>query len=202
MTESEITRLGVRIQAYRKMRRMTVRGLAADAQASPSFISQLERGQTSASIGMLRRISVALGITVADLFNDDDEVGHRVLRRSERPELPMRPGTRKYLISQRPLQNLEMYAGEFDPGASTGDEPFTHGDSQEILLVVRGEVTLRLGLDDAETGHRLGPGDSVEYRTSVPHRVINDGPETAEVIWVVSPPTPSTRTPLPPLPRG
>ncbi|YCK42699.1 hypothetical protein ACNF49_20870 [Actinomadura sp. ATCC 39365] len=31
----------------------------------------------------------------------------------------------------------------------------------------------------------------MEYRTSVPHRVVNDGDETAEVLWVISPPTPS-----------
>ncbi|MFI6595753.1 helix-turn-helix domain-containing protein [Nonomuraea sp. NPDC050536] len=187
MTESETARLGARIRAYRTMRRMTVRGLAGEAQASPSFISQLERGQTSASIGMLRRIAGALGLTVADLFNEEDEVGHRVVKRSERPELHTAPGTRKFLISQRPLQDLEVYAGEFDPGASTGAEPYTHGDSQEIFLVVSGQVTLWL----SDASHVLTPGDSVEYRTSVPHRVVNDGDETAEVLWIIAPPTPA-----------
>lgn len=190
MTEAETARLGARIRAYRTMRHMTVRGLAGHAEASASFISQLERGQTSASIGMLRRIAGALGITVADLFNDKDEVDHRVVRRAERPELHTGPGTRKYLISQRPLQNLEVYAGEFDPGASTGEEPYTHGDSQEIFLVLRGQITLWLGPAGSAAAHALAPGDSVEYRTSVPHRVVNDGAETAEVMWVISPPTP------------
>ncbi|MFF0860944.1 helix-turn-helix domain-containing protein [Nonomuraea sp. NPDC003560] len=186
-----MTDLGTRIRVYRGMRGMTVRALAGEAKASPSFISQLERGQTSASIGMLRRISSALGITVADLFNEDDEPAHRVVRRAERPELATAPGTRKFLISQRPLRTVEMYAGEFDPGASTGDEPYTHGDSQEIFLVLRGSLTLWLGPAGSAAAHPLGPGDSVEYRTSVPHRVVNDGDEAAEVLWVISPPTPS-----------
>ncbi|GGO80585.1 helix-turn-helix domain-containing protein [Nonomuraea cavernae] len=190
MTESETVRLGARIRAYRTMRRLTVRGLAGLAGASPSFVSQLERGRTSASVGMLRRISGALGITVADLFNEDDGAGHRVVRRLERPELPAGPGTRKYLISQRPLQNLEVYAGEFEPGASTGGEPYSHGDSQEILLVLRGRVTVWLGPPAEAVANTLAPGDSVEYRTSIPHRVVNDGDGTAEVLWVVSPPTP------------
>ncbi|NUW46581.1 helix-turn-helix domain-containing protein [Nonomuraea rhodomycinica] len=192
MSESETARLGARVRAYRTMRRMTVRGLAAEAGASASFISQLERGQAGASVGMLRRIALALGVTVADLFSEDDEVGHRVVPRSGRPELPAGPGARKYLISQRPLRNLEMYAGEFDPGASTGAEPYTHGDAQEILLVIRGEVTLWLGPPGEAARHVLGPGDSVEYRTSLPHRVANEGERTAEVLWVVSPPTPAT----------
>ncbi|MGV9307033.1 helix-turn-helix domain-containing protein [Nonomuraea sp. NPDC003727] len=179
--------LGDRIRAYRLMRQMTVRGLAAQAQASASFISQLERGQTSASVGMLRRVAVALGITVADLFSEDEVDGHRIVRRSERPELHAGRGSRKYLISQRPLQNLEVYSGEFDPGASTGEEQYTHGDSQEILLVLRGTVTVHLG--DRELSP-MGPGDSVEYRTSIPHRVVNDGDEEAEVLWIIGPPTP------------
>ncbi|WP_327590878.1 cupin domain-containing protein [Nonomuraea sp. NBC_00507] len=191
MTESENTRLGARIRAYRAMRRMTVRALAAQAKASASFISQLERGQTSASIGMLRRIASALGITVADLFSEEDEVGHRVVRRAERPELMTAPGTRKFLISQRPLQNLEMYAGEFEPGSSTGADPYTHGDSQEVLLVLRGRITLWLGPADAAAPHVLEPGDSIEYRTSIPHRIVNEGDEAAEILWVVSPPTTS-----------
>ncbi|WP_113703749.1 helix-turn-helix domain-containing protein [Nonomuraea lactucae] len=191
MAASETAHLGARIRAYRTMRQMTVRALAGEAQASPSFISQLERGQTSASVGMLRRIAQALGLTVAELFSEDDEVGHRVVRRAERPALPTGPGARKYLISQRPLQNVEMYAGEFDPGASTGDDPYTHGDSQEFFLVLRGEVVLWLGPAPEAVAHVLGPGDSVEFRTSVPHRVVNDGGEPAEVLWVVSPPTPS-----------
>ncbi|SEK88457.1 helix-turn-helix domain-containing protein [Nonomuraea pusilla] len=186
-----MTDVGPRIRAYRTMRRMTLRALATAAQASPSFVSQLERGRAGASIGMLRRIASALGVTVADLFAEDDEVRPRVVRRAERPELRTAPGTRKYLISQRPLRNLEVYAAEFDPGASTGAEPYTHGDAQELLLVLSGRVTLSLGPPGAAADHALGPGDSLEYRTSVPHRVVNEGDETAEVLWVISPPTPS-----------
>ncbi|NUR88672.1 MAG: cupin domain-containing protein, partial [Nonomuraea sp.] len=129
----------------------------------------------------------ALGLTVAELFNEESQAGHRVVRRSERPELPTAPGTRKYLISQRPLRDLEVYAGEFACGSSTGAEPYTHGDSQELFLVQRGRVTVWLD----GTAHELGPGDSVEYRTSVPHRVVNDGEETAEVLWIITPPTPA-----------
>ncbi|MBB5630996.1 transcriptional regulator with XRE-family HTH domain [Sphaerisporangium krabiense] len=170
---------------------MSLRDLAARAQASPGFISQLERGLTSASVGMLRRIAGALGLTVAELFSEDDSTAHRVVRRAERPELPAGPGTRKHLVSQRPLQNLEVYSGEFDPGASTGDEPYTHGDAQEILLVLRGTALLWIGPPGAAAAHRLEAGDSAEYRTATPHRLENDGDGPLEVVWMISPPTPS-----------
>lgn len=178
--------LGARIREYRMMRRMSLRALGEAAQASPGFLSQLERGQVNASIGMLRRIGAALGLTVADLFDQNGTPGPQVVRRADRPRLHTAPGSRKSLISQRPLGHLEVYAGEFDPGASTGDDAYTHGDSQEIFLVLGGAV--RVELDG--TAHTLEAGDSIEYRSSVPHRVTNPHEVAAEVLWIISPPTP------------
>ncbi|WP_327242982.1 helix-turn-helix domain-containing protein [Streptomyces sp. NBC_01320] len=178
--------LGARIREYRMMRRMSLRALGEAAQASPGFLSQLERGQVNSSIGMLRRIAVALGVTVADLFDQDNRPGPRVVRRADRPILHTAPGSRKLLISQRPLSHLEVYAGEFDPGASTGDDAYTHGDSQEILLVISGAVRVEL---DGHV-HDLEAGDSIEYRSSVPHRVANRHETPAEILWIISPPTP------------
>ncbi|MGW3956556.1 helix-turn-helix domain-containing protein [Streptomyces sp. NPDC004752] len=178
--------LGARIREYRKMRRMSLRALGEAAQASPGFLSQLERGQVNSSIGMLRRIAVALGVTVADLFDPDSVPGPKVVRRADRPTLHTAPGSRKTLISQRPLSHLEVYAGEFDPGASTGDDAYTHGDSQEILLVISGAV--RVELDGR--AHELAAGDSIEYRSSVPHRVVNSHETPAEILWIISPATP------------
>ena len=78
-----------------------------------------------------------------------------------------------------------MIAAEFDPGGSTGDEPYTHGDSEELLLVIAGRVHVQL---DTEV-YELHAGDSVNYRSSTPHRVSNPGGDTAEVLFVITPPS-------------
>jgi uncharacterized cupin superfamily protein len=80
---------------------------------------------------------------------------------------------------------LEVYAGEFEPGSSTGDEPYVHGDAQEILYVVAGEIVAEL---DGEQ-YVLRQGDSIDYMSSLPHRLVNASPSPAEVLWIVSPPT-------------
>ncbi|HEU4656491.1 MAG TPA: cupin domain-containing protein [Capillimicrobium sp.] len=177
--------LGARIRAFRQLRQLSVRGLANEAGASAGFLSELERGQVNASVSMLRRIAGALGLTVADLFDERDGAGPRVLRRDDRPALATPPLARKYLVSRKPLHSIEAYAGEFEPGGSTGDEPYTHGDAWELFLVIAGQV--RLELDGVE--HTLGAGDSIEYPTSMPHRASNLGDTVAEVLWVISPPT-------------
>lgn len=178
--------IGARVRSFRKLRRMPLRALAEAAGLSPSFVSQFENGLTNASIGSLRRLADSLGVSLADLVDSDTRPANTVLRREDRPTLPSSDGARKFVITQPPLRHVEVYVSEFAPGGSTGSEQYAHGEAQEVLLVLRGEVTLHL--DDQEL--RLHPGDSIEYLSSTPHRVVNLGDTEAEVLWVTSPPTP------------
>lgn len=175
---------GTRIREFRLARKMTLRELAGRADVSPGFLSQLERGQVNASVGSLRRLAEALGITLPDLFTDGSTDDARILRKADRPEIHVSDLSAKYLLSPKPLRNLEVYAAEFAPGASAG-EAYVHGDSQEIVVVITGSPTLELG----GVHHRLEPGDSAEYRTSIPHTIHNEGDSRAELLWIVSPPT-------------
>lgn len=183
--DAERVLLGDRIRGFRQMRQLSLRALAARAEISPGFLSELERGQANGSVGTLRRLADALGLAVADFFSEERPIGPTVLRHADRPEIGTGVGSRKFLLSQRPLRHLEAYVGEFDPGATTGDDSYTHGDAQELFLVIYG--TVRLELDG--TPHELGPGDSIEYSTATPHRVVNVGDELAEVLWLIGPPT-------------
>ena len=177
--------VGQRLRAIRLLRRLTLREVADAAGVSESFVSQLERGRSSASVATLQRLAVAVGIEISDLFADESQSGPRILRRHERQQLEWGHLGRKALLTPKPFHSLEVVAAAFDPGGSTGDEPYTHGDSEELLLVLAGRVQLQLGSEllDLETG------DSVNYRSSTPHRVSNPGDDPAEVLYVISPPS-------------
>ena len=177
--------VGERLRDIRRLRHATLRTVADRAGVSESFLSQVERGRASASIASLRRIAGALGVTVADLFEPGGPPQPRVLRRDERPSLAFGTLGRKLLLTQRPLQHLEVFVGELDPGGSTGAEPYAHGDSEELFVVLTGHVELELG----GARHELHTGDSIDYRSSTPHRVTNVGEERAEVMWIISPPS-------------
>jgi transcriptional regulator with XRE-family HTH domain len=177
--------LGERLRAIRLLRRRTLRDVAETAGVSESFLSQLERGRSSASVATLQRLAGALGIEISDLFAADGLPRPRVLRREARQRLVWGHLGRKALLTPKPFHALEVVAAEFDPGGSTGDEPYTHGDSEELLVVVRGRVHLQL----ADDVHDLDTGDSVQYRSSTPHRVSNPGADPAEVLFVISPPS-------------
>jgi transcriptional regulator with XRE-family HTH domain len=177
--------VGERLQALRRYRRATLREIAQRSGLSESFLSQVERGRSSASIASLRRIAEALGVSIADLFEPDAMPGPRVLKRDERPALSFGILGRKLLLTPGPLHHLEVFAGELEVGGSTGAEAYAHGDSEELFVVQSGTVELELGGELFDLEH----GDSIVYRSSTPHRVSNIGHELAEVMWIVSPPS-------------
>ncbi|WP_233290580.1 MULTISPECIES: helix-turn-helix domain-containing protein [unclassified Shinella] len=177
--------VGEKVKSFRTARRMSLRALGDATGTTASFLSQLERGLSGVNISTLMRIAEALGISLTDLFEDTPPPVGRVMRKAERPALPPAEGYRKMLLSRRPIRDMEVYIGEFDPGGSTGEKPYSHGDSHELFFVIRGKVELTLG----DERHVLSAGDSIEYPSSVPHKTENIGTEPAEVVWMIAPPT-------------
>jgi transcriptional regulator with XRE-family HTH domain len=175
--------VGQRIRRLRKSRNLSLRKLGEIAGLSPSFLSQLERGQTNASIPSLLRVTAALGISTGHLLAD---LSHEL-----RPErcVDRRPLTSgaysEYLLSHRPSSFFEIYLGVIRPGDCNWPENAAHGNSEEFCYIISGTVQLYVG----ESVHTLGPGDSMEYYSSMPHHAENRGTETVELLWVMGPPT-------------
>ena len=119
-----------------------------------------------------------------DLFARNGQTGPSVLRREDRGYVSWGTFGRKALLTPKPFEALEVVAS-FEPGGSTGSDPYAHGDSEEMLLVVAGTVELTLGAEAMQ----LRAGDCARYRSSTPHRIVNVGDEAAEVIYVISPPS-------------
>jgi transcriptional regulator with XRE-family HTH domain len=177
--------VGSRLRLARQLQNARLKDIAERAGLSESYLSQLERGRTSGSIAALKRVTEALNMSMAELFQPDLGDSPRVVRRNDRRFLAFGDDARKTMLTSRPLQHLEVFIGVLDPGGSTGPEPYSHGDSEELLLVLEGSVTLQLDEDFFD----LSEGDSVFYRSSTPHRASNPHDVPAEVLWAISPPT-------------
>jgi len=159
--------------------------LAGKTELSESFLSQVERGRANPSIASLQRVVAAMGKTMADLWVSDGSARPSILRAHQRPALAFGILGTKYFLTPRPCENLEVFVADLAIGGSTGEQPITHGDSEELFLVLGGKVHLQVGQDIFD----LKPRDSVRYRSSTPHGVVNVGLEVAEVMWVISPPS-------------
>src|SRR3954453_16805670 len=138
--------LGERLRAIRQLRRKTLKEVAGAAGLSESFLRQLERGRTNATIATLQRLAPALGIDVSDLFGAV-AARPRVLRREALDFVGWGLSGRKALLTPKPFHSLGFLVARFEAGGSPGDEPYTHGDSEELLIVVEGRVHVQLGSD-------------------------------------------------------
>lgn len=177
--------VGRQLRAVRRRKGLTLAAVAEQAGMSESFLSQLERGRTGASLESLQRLTHALGIRIADLFEPDAVENPTVLPAERRPVLDVWNLGRKMLLTPRWSEHLEVLICRLEPGGATSEEAYTHGDSEELFLLLEGVVDLELG----GATHRMGVGDSIVYRSSTPHRVINRGDGCAEGIWAISPPS-------------
>ncbi|MET1152716.1 cupin domain-containing protein [Arthrobacter sp.] len=185
-TSADAVEIGVRIRSARHLRGISLRQLALDAGVSPGFMSHVENGRSGISISTLRNVAKVLGMTIAELVDGEHRHGRGVLRKNERPRVEAQGGLTKSLLTTTPLRNLEVYAGVFEPGGSTGDQLYSHGHAQEMVICIEGTVEVTVA-DEVQV---LASGDLIDLHTSVPHGVRNIGDGTAEVLWIISPPTP------------
>ncbi|MGH3664302.1 MAG: cupin domain-containing protein [Micromonosporaceae bacterium] len=177
--------IGKRLRRRRHAKRMTLRDVAAATGLSEGFISQLERGVHSGSVATLQKIADVLGLSVGDLFVESWAAEPAVSRFTERQGLSFGVRARKSRLTPQRFQHLEVFLGTLQPGGSTGVEPYSHGDSEELLLVVEGDVEVVIG----SRTHRLGALDSITYSSREPHRVTATGDAPARVLWAISPPS-------------
>lgn len=187
------TELGSDIRAMRKARGLTLAGLAEASGRSVGFLSQVERGRKSPSVGTLQAIAEALGVGIGWFFQlGEADVSHEravVVRRRKRRRLSYTTlGSTDYLgmvdelLSPTLEGDMALVLTTYRPGASSGDELYDHG-GEEAGLVLAGTVDLLLG----RRTHRLEAGDSFQFKSAVPHRYVNRGADEAQVLMVISP---------------
>jgi transcriptional regulator with XRE-family HTH domain len=183
--QADLDSVGARLRQRRLALRLTLRQVADGAGLSEGFVSQLERGVHSGSIATLQKITAVLGLDVGDLFTGSWDNKPAVHRFTDQRGFAFGVSGRKVRLTPKRFNHLEAFLGVFEAGGSTGVEPYSHGDSEELLFVVSGEVEVTVG----EGVHRLATLDSITYSSSEPHRVREAGGATATVLWAMAPPS-------------
>jgi transcriptional regulator with XRE-family HTH domain len=176
--------LGQRVRAQRSRLGISGRELAAAANVTPGFISQLERGLSTPSIATLLRICRALGLQIGDLFTTEGQTGNRVVRKNERPiyNVPQ-SGFEEARISVDPRGKVEVVWSRMRPGGGTGEELLVHGSDTECVYVLKGTLTLVIADDE----YTLHSGDCATISGDVPHGSFNRSNNDVELLWVTVP---------------
>jgi transcriptional regulator with XRE-family HTH domain len=161
--------VGSRIRELRRARGLTLVQLAAAAQLSHPFLSQLERGLARPSMVSLERIARALGSSQVELLapvgvagTENARPGIEVVRASDGSKGPYGQADGRLLVhGDRPFHPMVLVGTSADPG-----DYFTHAED-EFVHVFEGTAVFDLG--DAEL-RILSAGDSVYFIGGTPHR--------------------------------
>jgi len=186
-SEGAVRNIGREIRGLRKARGLTLVRLGAQCGLSVGYLSLLERDLATPSISALHALSRALGVTVSWFFESGlAPAGERdfVVRGGRRRRLDYATGIADELLSPNLTGALELLSCRFQPGAASGDTPYTHS-GEEAGVVLRGRLDLWV---DEKLFH-LEAGDSFAFPSTLPHRYCNPGEEEAEVIWAITPPS-------------
>ena len=175
--------VGERLRKRRKALGMTLRQVAEASSLTEGYISQLERGLNTASIRSLQNLGEVLGFAVGDFFSIPSQNGPSVNRFRDTGGLAYGVHGHKLRLTPNHFDHLELFIGILEPGGSSGDEAYSHGSSEELLLVIEGQVDVTLG----EQTFTLYSMDSIPYSSSVPHRIQESGGSQAMVLWAMSP---------------
>jgi len=175
--------IGEHIRQLRIERHLSVRAFAAQTGFSASFISQLENGQVSPSLGSLHKLAETLGVTLGEFFAasaseaEEDLIVHASARR--RLDSTWTDAHLESLGSMTRSRRLEPVLAIFGPGGKSGKHVHSHS-REEFAFVIKGKVTLTLGDEESE----LSAGDAVTLPANAPHRWENRGKDTVEVLIV------------------
>lgn len=169
MKDSE--ELGIRIKNFRERLDLTQDQLAVNSGLDSGLIKAIEGGQAYPSLGVLMKLSRALGQRLGTFMDDHFRDDPLIVRSSERqaevsPHLGDVSGPYRYFSLGRGKtdRHMEPLYIEMNPDQ---DEKLSSHEGEEFIIVISGEITLKYGKKE----FNLKPGDSMYYNSIVPHFV-------------------------------
>ena len=195
------TGLGPRLRLVRGSRQLSVRELARRVGCSASLISQIERGVSVPSVGVLYSLATELGSSLDYLLFGSGagrlagaavESGPGpglaspptaiVQRGDTRKIIDLASGVRWERLTPQSEAMTDFLEVIYSPGGhSTGERRPLRHDGREYGLVISGTLTANVGFESYE----LGPGDSIAFDSATPHEYLNKTGDYVHAIWVV-----------------
>lgn len=187
--------IGERLRQERARAGLSQRELARRIGSSASLISQLESGNSKPSVGTLYAIVTELGISLDRVVRGDEYVeslnghppvvappGNPVVHPGDRKVVDLASGVRWEQLTASAEADVDFIEAIYEVGgASTPDQSLMRHHGREYGYVVSG----RLGVQFGFTEYELGPGDSIAFDSTTPHRLFNKGDEPVRAVWVV-----------------
>ncbi|MFT4213164.1 MAG: XRE family transcriptional regulator [Microbacterium sp.] len=189
--------IGARLRRLRKRSGISLRAVAEAVGISSSALSQIENGVMQPSVNRLIEIVTVLQVPVAAIFDDHDVLqpvslgsdsasepfpGVLVAPAGATAERTLGQGVVYRRLTPVDLVGVDLYETVYPPLASSSlDGAMLVHEGYEAGRVVSGTICFEF----TEGVVELGPGASLSFWATRPHRVVNPSPDTEAVaIWL------------------
>lgn len=175
-----------RLAALRKLNGLTLEELAQRASLTKSYLSKLERGLSSPTIGTVLKLAEALSVTVDQLISSSSRA-NEILHVKAGDRIPFSPSTERHgytyeaIAAERPDKAMQPFI-MLPPFTLAEDQPMASHAGEELIFVVSGQMEVLF--DDRTV--RMSAGDSLYFNASIPHRSRSVGKVQAQALVVVS----------------
>ena len=168
--------IGERVRQSRKARRWTLDQLADAAGASRRSVINVEQGAANPSVGILLKLSDALGIGLPTLVAPQAPKPLAVTRSGEAAVLWSGEfgGQGALVAGTDPPDVVELWDWTMNPGDRHATEAHAHG-TQELVHVLAGALTITV----ADQSVELSVGDSMSFPGDVDHGYANHHAQSA-----------------------
>ena len=106
--------------------------------------------------------------------------GRYLVRKGNRAAIDIEGGVRWERLTRNTMDHLDFFELIYEPGAQSHPRQYTHPGT-EMVLVMRGRLEITVGFER----YLLDPGDSMDFPSTMPHRYVNPGEETAHAVTVI-----------------
>ncbi len=183
-TDTTLAEIGARLRDFRKNAGLSLRDLAAKAEMSASFLSLVERGESSLSLTSLFGIARALEIDPADLIESSGPVQPKaeygISRSADRGDHPTVVGQREYYTFSAEISDARAEPIFVRVHPTTVATPTLGHDGEEVAVVLSGTLTFRIRDDYVD----VSAGDAIHFSSRVPHTIMNRTEQVAEAMWL------------------
>lgn len=169
--------LGALIRKRRKQLELTLQALCDDAGLSVGYLSQVERGQATPSLGTLAQIARGLDVGL-EYFIATPKPADSLTRSGARPQFSIDSSPMMYeaISADLPGAELSSYLLHVPPGYAS--EVVSH-EGEDIIFLIEGTITQTL---DGQS-FILQQGDSLHYVGSTPHSWSNETETITRILW-------------------
>jgi len=181
--------LGERLASFRKLNALTLEQVAERAALTKSYLSKLERGLSSPTIGTLLRLAKALDVSVDQLIGTSAQSSEILLVRAA-DRVPFSPSRERlgYTYEAIASERLDKAMTPFmmtPPFSVDAEQELVSHAGEELIYVVNGNMEVIF----ADHTVAMTAGDSLYFNASLPHRSRSLGNTPAQALVVVSDPT-------------